>query len=219
MGDLASPVLVATRNAGKARELRALLAPLGIDVVTPAALGLPPDPAEDDVERWPTFEENALAKARWFHQRVGLPALADDSGLEVLALGGVPGVRSRRYSGRDDLTGSALDAANNAKLVAALAGVADRRARFVCAAALVDGERELVRRGVTTGRIVDEGRGDEGFGYDAHFLSDEIGRTFGEASIDEKERISHRGRAVRALLEALRGEAGRVPVDPPGRSD
>ena len=201
---------MATRNRGKQRELQALLAPLGIALATPDSLGLAPHPEEDDVERWPTYEENALAKARWFHARTRLPAVADDSGLEVDALGGQPGVRSRRYSGRSDLDGGALDAANNAKLVAALRGAADRRARFVCAAAFVDGVREVVRRGETPGRIVDQPRGREGFGYDSHFLSDELGQTFGEASMADKERISHRGRAFRALLEALQREAEQV---------
>ena len=207
MPDLPPRLLVATRNRGKQRELEALLAPLGASLVTPESIGLAVDPAEDDVEQWPTFEENALAKARWFQARTGLPSLADDSGLEVDALGGLPGVRSKRYSGREDLAGSALDAANNAKLVAALRGVGDRRARFVCAAAFVDGSRELVRRGETPGRIVDQPVGTGGFGYDAHFLSDELGRTFGEASIADKERISHRGRAFRALIDALARDA------------
>ncbi len=203
-------LLIATRNHGKVRELRALFAPLAVHVTTPAELALPEDPAEDEVEAWPTFEENALAKARWFHGRTRLATLADDSGLEVDALGGAPGVRSRRYSGRGDLRGRALDAANNAKLVAALAGVADRRARFVCAAAFVGQGREIVRRGETAGQIIDVPRGEQGFGYDAHFLSDELGRTFGEASVAEKEQISHRARAFRALLDALQREAEHV---------
>ena len=207
-------LLVATRNEGKRRELVALLAPLGAEIVSLATLGLPETPDEEAIEAHPTFEENALAKARHFHRLTGLPALADDSGLAVDALGGHPGVRSRRWSGRTDLSGRALDAANNALLIESLRGVADRTARFVCAAAYVDGGRELVRRGETPGRIVDEPRGSSGFGYDPHFLSTELGLTFGEASMEEKGRVSHRARAVAAVCAALLGakDAG-SPVD------
>ena len=198
-------VLVATRNEGKRRELVALLAPLGSEVVSLATIGLAETPAEEAIEAHDTFEENALAKARYFHRLSGLPAVADDSGLAVDALGGAPGVRSRRWSGRSDLSGPALDRANNQLLVERLRGVADRGASFVCAAAFVDGDREIVRRGETRGRIVDEPRGTSGFGYDPHFLSADLGRTFGEATAEEKARVSHRARALRALCAALSG--------------
>ena len=129
--------------------------------------------------------------------------LADDSGLEVIALGGRPGVRSKRWSGRSDLEGQVLDDANNAKLLEELADVDDRRARYVCAAAFVDRWGELVSRGTTDGQVLRAPRGCGGFGYDPYFFSAELGMTFGEASPEAKERVSHRGRAFRALLAAL----------------
>ena len=197
-------ILLGTRSAGKLREMRPLLEAAGMTVADLTALGIPESAREEQLEVFETFEENALAKARYFAERSGLTTIADDSGLEVYALGGRPGVRSKRYSGRSDLQGSALDAANNALLQRELAPHADRRARFVCAVALVrpDGG-EMVRRGETAGRIAIVPRGSGGFGYDAYFESAELGRTFGEASTEEKERISHRGRALRALLDAM----------------
>ena len=197
-------ILLGTRSAGKLREMRPLLEAAGIECTDPRAVDIPETAREDQLEVFDTFEENALAKARFFAERSGLPTIADDSGLEVFALGGRPGVRSKRYSGRSDLRGPQLDAANNALLQAELAAHADRRARFVCAVALVgpDGQ-EMVRRGETAGRITIVARGSGGFGYDPYFESAELGRTFAEASIEEKERISHRGRALRALLEAM----------------
>lgn len=201
-------ILIATRSEGKRRELLPLLAPLGSRLLTLDDAGIAPDPAEDAIEAHDTFEENALAKARWFHARSGLPCIADDSGLAVDALGGAPGVRSKRWSGRDDVDGALLDAANNAKLLAALAaadeaGERGRGARYVCVGAYVDGERELVRRGETLGFIVDEPRGSGGFGYDPYFWSPELGVTFGEATMEAKAQVSHRGRAMRALCNAL----------------
>jgi len=200
------PLLLATRSPGKLRELRPMFAAAGIPVVGLADAGIPPSPDEDAVEVFSTFEENALAKARYFREVSGLPAVADDSGLVVDALGGAPGVRSRRWSGRADLTGEALDAANNAALCAAVAGVADRTARYVCVAALSDGGADRMWRGETAGRIIDVPRGDDGFGYDPYFLSDELGMTFGEASREAKERVSHRGRAFAAMIGELRDE-------------
>ena len=202
-------ILIATRSEGKRRELLPLLAPLGSRLLTLDEANIAPDPAEDAIEAHATFEENALAKARWFHERSGLPCIADDSGLAVDALGGAPGVRSKRWSGRGDLDGAALDAANNAKLLESLAaadaaGQKGRGARYVCAGAYVDDERELLRRGETVGFIVDEPRGSGGFGYDPHFWSPELGATFGEATMDAKAEVSHRGRAMRALCNALR---------------
>ena len=197
-------ILLGTRSAGKLREMRPLLEAAGFAVTDPGAMGIQETPREDQLEVFDTFEENALAKARYFAERSGLPTIADDSGLEVYALGGRPGVRSKRYSGRSDLQGPALDEANNALLQVELALHGDRRARFVCAVALVRSDgREMVRRGETAGRITTSPRGTGGFGYDAWFESAELGRTFGEASVEEKERISHRGRALRALLEAM----------------
>jgi XTP/dITP diphosphohydrolase len=162
--------------------------------------GIPERDEEVSVERHDTFVENAIAKARYFQELAGCPVVADDSGLEVLALGGEPGVRSKRWSGRLDLTGLALDEANNARLRAALSGVSDRRARYVCAAAYADGTRVLTEVGATEGTIVEEARGRGGFGYDPYFYSAELGCTFGEATSEVKEAVSHRGRALRALL-------------------
>lgn len=193
-------LLLGTRSAGKLRELRPIFAAAGVAVIGLDEADIPYLPDEDAVERFETFEENALAKARYFHGRSGLPAVADDSGLVVEALGGRPGVHSKRWSGRTDLHGAALDAANNSALLAALHGVADRRARYVCVAVLVGGGVERTWRGETSGRITDTARGGDGFGYDPYFLSDELGVTFGEAGREAKERVSHRGHAFGAMI-------------------
>jgi XTP/dITP diphosphohydrolase len=177
----------------------------GMSVVDLAELGIPESADEETLEGFPTFEENALAKARYFRDRTGMPVVADDSGLEVEALGKRPGVHSKRWSGRADLVGQALDDANNALLVQSLDGVADRRARYVCVAVYVNGSRELVRRGEAPGVIVDEGRGAGGFGYDPYFVAVGTGRTFAELSVSEKEQMSHRGRAFSALIRAIAG--------------
>ncbi|HKN66894.1 MAG TPA: non-canonical purine NTP pyrophosphatase [Gemmatimonadaceae bacterium] len=197
------PLLIATRSSGKLRELRALFGSAGIPVVDLIEAGLEASTEEDDLENADTFEENALAKARYFARRGGRAVVADDSGLEVEALGRQPGVRSKRWSGRADLSGVALDDANNAHLLRALCGVTDRRARYVCVAAYVDRTEELTARGTSSGIILERPCGQGGFGYDPYFLSDELGRTFAEASVAEKERVSHRGRAFRALIAAL----------------
>jgi len=197
------PLLIATRSAGKLRELRDLFGRADIAIVDLTEAGIAPSEAEESLESADTFEENALAKARYFARIARRAVVADDSGLEVAALGGRPGVRSKRWSGRADLTGAALDAANNARLVDELRGLTSRAARYVCVAALVDGEVERTFRGTTSGVILDAPRGGEGFGYDPYFFSDELQMTFGEASLAEKEGVSHRGRAFRALVGAL----------------
>ena len=197
------PLLIATRSAGKLRELRELFRGVGIPVIDLDEAGIPATDAEDELESADTFEENALLKARYFAECAGRSVVADDSGLEVEALGGQPGVRSRRWSGRTDLSGSQLDDANNARLLAALGGLKGRRARYVCVAAYVNGVREMTFRGITSGSILEHPRGSGGFGYDPYFLSDELGISFGEAGVEEKERVSHRGRAFRALLASL----------------
>jgi XTP/dITP diphosphohydrolase len=205
-----APWVLATRNAGKLRELRALFADAGISVVDLREAGIPESPDEDAVEAHETFEENALAKALYYAKRAGgRTVVADDSGLEVLALGGEPGVLSKRWSGRTDLSGSALDAANNAKLLERLRGSEDRRARFVCAAAWCAGDEALVLRGEVPGTIVERASGTNGFGYDPHFHSTELGGTLGEATLEAKQRVSHRGRAFAALLTQLSAR-GRV---------
>jgi XTP/dITP diphosphohydrolase len=199
-----TPWILATRNAGKVRELRALFASADIDVIDLADAGIEELAEEEGIEVYDTFEENALAKARYYSARAGgRTVVADDSGLEVLALGGEPGVRSKRWSGRVDLDGAALDAANNALLVARLQGAADRRARFVCAAAWCTGDESLVVRGEVPGSITLEPSGDEGFGYDPYFFVTELGRTLADATIAQKQGVSHRGRAFAALLDAL----------------
>jgi XTP/dITP diphosphohydrolase len=200
---VSASILLATRSEGKLRELRPLFAAFGFAVTDLQSAGFPETRAEDDLEQFESFEENALAKARYFADLSGMAVAADDSGLEVRALDGAPGVRSKRWSGRTDISGEALDAENNALLMRALGTSVERGARYVCAAAFVDGERTIVRRGEVTGRITHEPRGSGGFGYDPYFESDELSRTFGEASRAEKEIVSHRGRAFRALIDTL----------------
>lgn len=198
-------LLVATRSRGKQKEFRALLAPLGVEVVFPDEIGLAESTEEDDLESFDTFEENAFAKAAWFATRSGLPTLADDSGLEVDALGGAPGVHSKRFAGfagpEHEVT-----AANNAELLRRLEGVPEekRTARYRCVLVLLlaDG-RKIVAEGTTEGRILDAPRGDGGFGYDPLFFSTELGMAFGEASPDAKHAVSHRGRAARQLIEGV----------------
>jgi XTP/dITP diphosphohydrolase len=202
-------VVVATRNAGKLRELVPLLeeAALGFELVTIDALAPAAELREDGV----TFEENALAKARQAAAVTGLPALADDSGLEVDALGGAPGVYSARYAGV-----GATDAANNAKLLEALHGVppARRTARYRCVAAFVDPTRgrELTRAGSCEGTLLEAPRGAGGFGYDPLFIVTGVagvtgvtarGLTMAEMPTGEKNRLSHRAGAFRALAAAL----------------
>jgi XTP/dITP diphosphohydrolase len=136
--------------------------------------------------------------------------MADDSGLRVDALDGAPGVWSKRFSGRKDLSGQALDDANNAKLLSELEGQENRGASYACAAAFVDGDREVVAMGETFGTIVDEPSGDQGFGYDPYFFSHELGKTFGGATVPEKQAVSHRGRAFRELMHSLRDGAEAV---------
>ena len=198
-------VLLATRSEGKLRELAPLFADAGVVALTLDEAGIEESPAEDTLEAFESFEENALAKARYFRELAPTwMVVADDSGLEVAALGGAPGVRTKRFSGRSDLGGQALDDANNATLLKALEGAKDRRARYVCVAALVGDFGELTFRGETEGRILLVPRGSGGFGYDPLFLSDDLGVTFAEVGRTDKERVSHRGRAFTALVRALR---------------
>jgi XTP/dITP diphosphohydrolase len=197
-------LLLATRSAGKLRELEPLFAEAGFEALTLNQAGIAESADEDLIEAYDTFEENALAKVRYFQPLAsGLPVVADDSGLAVHALGGAPGVRSKRWSSRKDLTGQELDDANNAKLLRELADKADWSAHYVCAAAFADGKREFVCRGETSGVIVETPAGIGGFGYDPYFLSDDLGVTFGEADRVSKERVSHRGRAFAALVRAM----------------
>ncbi len=191
-----SRLVLASNNAGKLREFRRLLAPLGIDVVAQSDLGIP-----EAEEPHATFVENALAKARHASRIARLPALADDSGVCVDALAGAPGVQSARYAGEPK-----SDARNNALLIAELSGVADRRAHYYCVLALMrhgDDPEPLLAEGRWDGTIIDAPRGDGGFGYDPHFLDDETGLTGAELPLETKNRLSHRGQALRALIARL----------------
>lgn len=192
-------VVLASNNAGKLREFSAILGTAGIEMVPQGALGVPEAP-----EPYLTFVENALAKARHASQVTGLPALADDSGLCVGALGGAPGVHSARYAQRAD--GTRSDADNNAKLVAALSGVADRRGSYVAVLVYVrsaDDPRPIVVEGIWNGEVLDTPRGDQGFGYDPYFFLPDLGRTAAELSLAQKNRVSHRARALQSLLRSL----------------
>lgn len=199
-------LLVATRSAGKAREIRELFTGLPFVVTFPTDQLLERLPEEADLERSASYAENAAAKARYFAARAGLPTVADDSGIEVDALGGAPGPRSARWAGATG-PASGVDQANNALLLEQLAGVpADRRtARYRCVVAFLatpGGAPEIVEA-TCDGLIVPEPRGTEGFGYDPLFFSPELQMTFGEAAPAAKHRVSHRGRAFRALIEVL----------------
>jgi XTP/dITP diphosphohydrolase len=191
-------LVFATRNRGKLVELRELLP--GIDVISAADLDAP-----DVIEDADTFIGNATKKAREISELSGLPALADDSGLEVDALGGAPGVYSARYAGEP-----CNDAANNSKLLAALAGVPRERrtARFRAVLALADvrgplGARVITADGACEGVILDAPRGTGGFGYDPLFFAPELGMTFAEAGVGPKGQLSHRARAMRAIEAEL----------------
>lgn len=189
---------MATRNKGKLREIVPLLAGLALDLCTIDEVAPDAELREDGV----TFVENALAKARQAARATGLAAIADDSGLEVDALEGAPGVYSARYAGP-----GADDAKNNAKLLVALRGVppARRGARFRCVAVFVDpaGGVEIVRDGACAGEILERPRGEDGFGYDPLFFVPAAGRTMAELPLEEKNRLSHRAAAFRALAAAL----------------
>ena len=175
----------------------------GFEVVDATGAGLRESAEEDALEVAETFEGNAMLKARYFRRLSGLDTVADDSGIEVRALGGAPGVLSKRWSQRPDLSGQALDDANNALLLRRLEGVEDRTARYVCAAAYSGAGGEFVVRGAVDGVITTTPRGTGGFGYDPYFESLELGRTFGEVSMAEKARVSHRARAFEKLLSRL----------------
>lgn len=190
-------LVLASNNAKKVKELQALLAPLGFDVVTQGELGVP-----EAEEPHCTFIENALAKARHASQATGLPALADDSGLCVEALGGAPGVQSARYAGEPK-----SDARNNEKLLAALAGQSNRKAHFVCSLVLVrsaDDPRPIIAEGDWQGEILPAAQGEGGFGYDPLFFVSEYGKTAAELGAELKNRISHRGIAMGILAEKLK---------------
>ncbi|WP_028452437.1 RdgB/HAM1 family non-canonical purine NTP pyrophosphatase [Chitinilyticum aquatile] len=196
-------IVLASNNAGKVKEFNRMLAPLGWEVIPQGELGV-----GEAEEPHGTFIENALAKARHAAAATGLPALADDSGICVHALGGKPGVLSARFASLPGEPKS--DARNNEKLVRELQGKTDRRAYYYAALVLVrsvDDPQPLFADGICAGEIIDEPRGDGGFGYDPHFWLPEFGKTVAEITADEKSAISHRGRAIRALVAKLQ-EAG-----------
>ena len=194
-------IVVATSNAGKVRELqRTLPTADGFRLIPQGEFGI-----ASVAETACTFVENALAKARHAARESGLPALADDSGLVVPALGGAPGVHSARYAGEP-----ADDARNNAKLLHALAEIEDRRAFFVCTLTYLhapDDPAPAIATGRWAGAIVDTPRGRNGFGYDPLFLIPTLGRTAAELPLAEKNRLSHRGLASRRLLELIAEES------------
>jgi len=193
-------LVLASGNAGKLKELAALLAPLGIEVLPQSAFNV-----SEAEEPHPSFVENAIAKARHAARATGLPALADDSGLCVDALGGAPGVLSARFAGEPK-----SDQRNNDLLLERLSGQADRRARFYCALALVrhaDDPQPLITTGEWRGVILDAPRGQAGFGYDPLFLVPDLEQTAAEIPAELKNVLSHRGSAFRQLLDKLRAEA------------
>ena len=189
-------IVLASGNAGKLREFTALLAPLGITVRPQSDFNVP----EAD-EPYASFVENALGKARHAAQHTGLPALADDSGLCVDALGGAPGIHSARYAGVPK-----SDERNIERLIAELAGQDDRRARFVCVLALVrsaDDPQPIIAEGEWHGRILDAPRGKHGFGYDPVFWLEDLQQSAAELDAALKNMLSHRGNACRHLLERV----------------
>ncbi|HEY2603620.1 MAG TPA: RdgB/HAM1 family non-canonical purine NTP pyrophosphatase [Thermoleophilaceae bacterium] len=189
-------LVLSTRNPHKVREFRVLLAPHEA-LPLPDDVELPPETGE-------TFAENALEKARAAARATGLPAVADDSGIEAAALDGVPGVRSARYAGEN-----ASDEENLSKLLREVPGDGDRDVAYVCALAYVNGDDERLFEGRCEGTLAREPRGDGGFGYDPAFVPKDRddGRTMAELSVEEKDAISHRGRAARAFLDWLERES------------
>ncbi|MCU0804800.1 MAG: RdgB/HAM1 family non-canonical purine NTP pyrophosphatase [Burkholderiales bacterium] len=193
-------LVLASGNPGKLREFRELLAPFDFEIVPQGDLGI-----LEAEEPHDTFVENALAKARHASALSGLPALADDSGICVRALGGEPGVHSARFGGEPR-----SDARNNEKLVRLLAGVADRAAHYYAVIVLVRHAHDpepLIAQGRWHGEVIDSPRGTRGFGYDPHFLLADLGRTAAELAPEEKNAVSHRGQALRRLIELLRESA------------
>ena len=200
-------LVVCTRSGHKLREILDILPPLpGLEIISLDQAGISHSPGEEGIEAFDTFQANALAKARYFEGLCGLPVLADDSGLCVDALKGRPGVHSKRFSGRNDLSGLALDQANNEHLLHALSDVDSphRSAQYICVIAIrTPAGTEDLFHGSVRGFVTDAPEGVSGFGYDPYFHVPELGRTFGMATEEEKNELSHRGRALRAALPRL----------------
>ncbi len=189
-------LVLASNNAGKLAEFAQLLAPLGFAIKSQRELDIP-----EAEEPFGTFIENALAKARHASQLSGLPALADDSGICVPALGGAPGVQSARYAGEPR-----SDAANNAKLVNDIAAHDDKSAYYYCVLVMVrhaEDPQPIIADGVWHGQLIEQPRGQGGFGYDPYFFLPSLDKTAAELSAEEKNRLSHRGQALRALINKL----------------
>ncbi len=200
-----SKVVLASNNQGKLKEFSAILSSVGMNMVPQGELGV-----SEAEEPYATFVENALTKARHASAATGLPALADDSGLCVDALGGAPGVYSARYAAMNN-GGEKSDSANNLLLVSRLAGIADRRASYIAVLVYVrsvDDPRPIIAEGIWKGEIVDAPRGAHGFGYDPHFHLPELGQTVAELEPSVKNSISHRAQALKKLLQALREQSG-----------
>ncbi len=194
-------LVLASNNPGKLREFSAMLAALDFEVLPQAQFNVP-----EAEEPHGTFVENAIAKARHASRLTGLPALADDSGICVEALGGAPGVHSARYAGEPK-----SDARNNEKLIAELKGKADRRAHYYCILVFVrhaDDPQPVIAEGEWWGEIIDTPRGSNGFGYDPYFWLPEFGCTAAELPPEKKNEISHRGKALASLVERLRRRGG-----------
>jgi len=199
-------LVLASSNPGKLREFEMLLAPLGMEVVPQASLGV-----SDAEEPHGSFVENALAKARHASDRTRLPALADDSGICVGALGGEPGVHSARFAGEPPPGSTpgreAQDARNNEKLIRLLADKDSRRAHYYCVVVLLrhaEDPEPVIAEGTWAGEIVAEPRGANGFGYDPHFFLRDFGKTAAELDPEQKNLVSHRGKALRRLLAKLK---------------
>ena len=190
-------IVIASNNAGKLREISRILEPLAIEAMPQGAFGVPECP-----EPHVTFVENCIAKARHASAHTGLPALADDSGICVSALNGAPGVYSARFAGEPK-----SDQRNNEKLIESLKGQRDRRAHYYCVMVYVrypDDPTPIIAEGAWHGEIIDTPRGAGGFGYDPYFLLPHLGLTGAEMAMEDKNAVSHRGQALRALVEKLR---------------
>lgn len=205
MGGLTGPVLVATRSRHKLEEIRDILEDVPVRILGLDDLGLPALPEEDELEPFDTFERNALSKARYFHARSGVPTLADDSGLCVDALGGQPGVRTKRFAPEDWVERWGRDEANNRWLLHRLEGVSGeaRTARYRCVIAVADDLEHETFEGTVEGVIAFEPRGSGGFGYDPLFLPEGMDRTYAELPPEVKRTTSHRARALRAAVPWL----------------
>ena len=203
-------LVIASNNPGKLREFGQMLAPLDIELIPQAQLGIP-----ETAEPHATFVENALAKARHASRLSGLPAFADDSGICVSALGGEPGVHSARFAGLGggaSVTREEQDRRNNEKLIGLLRGRQDRRAHYYCVIVLMNGGQDpepLIVEGRWHGEVIDTPRGEHGFGYDPYFYLPDAGCTAAELPPKHKNAVSHRGQALSGLLGRLRAGASR----------